>query len=180
VRVTLLVPTSEVTRGDVTATLAIHGNTWGKSTEIALHGTLLAVDKGTEIGQKWKELGALAFSGAVLANAQTRPDGLGAFQTFANGAIVYSPDFGAVWLSQPVFAKLNSPAVAQGQSASGENIRDYLGYPTGDSFPTVERGGQAAIFTRGIIVVRASGMAFVVSDAIYGHYANLGNVSAGG
>lgn len=179
VRVELAVPTSAVTPGDVAATLAIHGDAWGKAAEVALHGMLLTVDEGTPIGEKWRELGALAFSGAVLANAQTMLDALGAFQTFANGAIVYSPDFGAVWLAQPVFAKLNAPEVAQGQGANGENIRDYLGYPTGDTFPTIELGGQAAIFTRGIIVVRASGAAFVVYGSIYGHYANLGNIAAG-
>ena len=179
VLVELAVPTSAVTPGDVAATLAIHGDTWGKAAEVALHGTLLTVDEGTPIGEKWRELGALAFSGAVLANAQTMPDALGAFQTFENGAIVYSPDFGAAWLAQPIFAKLNSPEIAQGQGADGENIRDYLGYPTGDTFPTIERGGQAAIFTRGIIVVRARGAAFVVYGLIYGHYANLGNIAAG-
>ena len=179
VLVELAVPTSAVTPGDVAATLAIHGDTWGKAAEVALHGTLLTVDEGTPIGEKWRELGALALSGAVLANAQTMPDALGAFQTFENGAIVYSPDFGAAWLAQPIFAKLNSPEIAQGQGADGENIRDYLGYPTGDTFPTIERGGQAAIFTRGIIVVRARGAAFVVYGLIYGHYANLGNIAAG-
>lgn len=179
VRVGLAPLTSGVTPGDVAATLTIHGDAWGNVADVALHGTLLTVDEGTPIGEKWLELGALAFSGAVLANAQTMPDGAGAFQTFANGAIVYSPDFGAVWLAQPVFAKLNAPEVAQDQASNGDNIRDYLGYPTGDSFQTIERGGQAAIFSRGIIVVRASGSAFVVYGSIYGHYAGLGNVAAG-
>jgi hypothetical protein len=41
VRVELAVPTSAVTPGDVAATLAIHGDTWGKAAEVALHGTLL-------------------------------------------------------------------------------------------------------------------------------------------
>jgi LGFP repeat len=142
VRVALTVPTSAVMPGDVAATLTIQGDTWDQAAAVALRGSLLAVDESTPIGEKWRELGALAFSGAVLANAQTMSDGLGAFQTFSNGAIVYSPDFGAVWLAQPVFAKLNAPEVAQGRSASGDNIRDYLGYPTDDTFPTIEPGGH--------------------------------------
>jgi uncharacterized protein with LGFP repeats len=145
----------------------------------ALHSTLFTVDESTPIGEKWLELGSLAFSGAVLSSAQTMPDTLGAFQVFENGAIVYSPDFGATWLAQPVFAKLNAPEVAQGQDASGANIRDYLGYPTGDTFPTFEPGGQAAIFAHGIIVVRASGTAFVVYGSIYAHYASFGNLIEG-
>ncbi|HEY0785674.1 MAG TPA: hypothetical protein VGD62_07360, partial [Acidobacteriaceae bacterium] len=83
------------------------------------------------------------------------------------------------WLSQRIFQKLNAPGVAQGQTSAGENLRDYLGYPTGDTFPTIEPGGQAAIFARGIIVARPGGGASVVADAIYGHYASLGNISAG-
>ncbi|WP_321935176.1 hypothetical protein [Paraburkholderia sp. J8-2] len=179
VTIELVVPMYAVTPGDVMATLSVQGDSWDTAAEVPLRATLLAVDEATPIGEKWRDLGGLAFSGAVLANAQTMPDTLGASQTFANGAIVYSPDFGAAWLVESVYAKLNAPEVTEGQTADGEHINDYLGYPTGDTLPTIEPGGQAAIFERGIIVVRASGEAFVVYGSIYVHYTNLGSIAAG-
>jgi hypothetical protein len=162
VSVSLTVPTSSVVPGPTSATLTITGDSWGTPTAVALTANLISVDESTPIGQKWDAMGGLHASGAVLAKAQSMPDGVGSYQTFANGTIVYSPDFGAVWLSKPVYDKLNSASVAQAQTADGELIRDYLGYPTGDTFATVETGGQAAIFEHGMIVVRPGGAAWVV------------------
>ena len=178
VRATLRIAPTSLTPGAVAATLVIHGDTWGPKIPIALHAELIGVDETTPIGIRWNLRGGLGASGHPLSNEQTMPDGLGAFQEFAFGAMISSPDFGAVWLSAPIFAKLASSSVANGHGPSGENIRDFLGYPTGDNFATVERGGEAAIFARGLIVVRASGAAFVVYGAIYGHYAQLGNIAA--
>jgi LGFP repeat len=179
VSVSLTVPSTSVTPGAASATLIITGDSWATPATVALTATLISVDESTPIGQEWDALGTLHTSGTVLANAQSMPDGVGSYQTFANGTIVYSPDFGAVWLSEAIYVKLNSPSVAQAETADGQNVRDYLGYPTADTFATAEAGGQAATFEHGMIVVRASGAAWVVYGAIYGHYYGLGSIMSG-
>ncbi len=179
ISVSLSVPAISMTPGDVSATLTISGDTWGAPSAVPLKVTLIGVDEDTPIGEKWIALGRLTFSGAVVANAQPMPDGIGSFQPFANGTIFYSADFGAAWISLPIYTKLNSPSVANGRTTDGQFIRNYLGYPTGDSFGSTELRGQAAYFERGMIVIRSDGRAFAVHGAIYLHYRNLGNIMAG-
>jgi hypothetical protein len=179
VTVSLDVPAISVTPGSIAAALTITGDSWGTPTTIDLSAYLVSVDESTPLGQKWDALGGLAASGTVLANAQSMPDGVGSYQPFAKGAIVYSPDFGAAWLTEAIFAKLNSASVSQTLTADGTIIADYLGYPTGDTIATVEANGQLTIFERGMIVVRASGAAWVVYGAIYGHYSGLGSITSG-
>lgn len=177
VYVTLEVPEKWVTPGPTTGTLTVSGDVgWGTATR-QLTAYLVAVDEGTPIGEKWDELGGLPTSGVVLANAQQMPDNAGSLQSFSNGTIFYSPDFGAAWVSKPICDKLNSPSVAGAQTADGQVIRDYLGYPTGDSFATTESGGQAAYFEQGMIVLRANQQAFVMYGPIYLHYRSLGSIA---
>lgn len=179
VSVSLDVPSTSVTPGLTAAKLMITGDSWATPTAVDLRAYLVAVDESTPLGQKWDARGGLPASGAVLANTQPMPDGVGSYQPFANGAIVYSPDFGAVWLTEPVYAKLNSASVSQTQTATGAVIADYLGYPTGDTTATVEAGGEMTIFERGMIVLRASGTSWVVYGPIYGHYTGLGSIISG-
>ncbi len=178
VYVTLKVPDQTVTPGPFTASLTIQSDT-GDSSTVQFTVNFISVDESTPIGIKWDEAGGLPVLGTVLANAQGMPDGVGAFQEFANGTIIYSLDFGAVLISQAIYAKLTSPSVAAGQTADGQAIREYLGYPTGDSFATQENGGQAAYFAKGMIVERASQQAFVIYGMIYLHYRNLGSIAQG-
>jgi hypothetical protein len=179
VAVLLMVPATSVTPGAIAAKLTITGDSWGAPAIVDLSAHLVSVDESTPLGQKWDALGGLPASGAVLANAQSMPDSIGSYQAFAKGAIIYSPDFGAVWLTEVVYAKLNSPSVSQTQTVDGVIVADYLGYPTGDTIATVEANGQLTVFERGMIVVRASGDAWVIYGAIYAHYARLGNIAPG-
>ncbi len=177
-QVMLTVPMSGVTPGEAAAILHIRVDA-GPPIDVPLRVTLIGVDEATPIGEKWLALGGLAFSGAPLSNAQDMPDGVGAMQVFAQGSIVYSPDFGAVWLSAAIFAKLNSASLSGTRSPGGQIKRDFLGYPVSDSFATFERGGSAAIFERGMIVIRGQGDAFAVLGDLYRHYADMGAIAAG-
>jgi hypothetical protein len=187
VSLALRLPSTKVPPGPAAASLNIQGDSWG-ATAIVLNANFISVDESTPIGVKWDEMGGLSASGTVLANAQSMPDGVGAYQIFNNGTIVYSPDFGAWWLSKAVYDKLNSSSLTQGTTATGQIIRDYLGYPTGDTFATVEEGGEATLFEHGMIVVRAAGVpagppgaraAWAVYGPIYLHYSGLGAIASG-
>jgi hypothetical protein len=137
------------------------------------------VDEASPIGQKWLAAGGSSALGQIVTNAQSMPDGIGSYQEFANGTIFYSVDFGAVLIAKPIYDKLNSTSVAGAQTADGQIIRDYLGYPTGDSFPISEKGGEAAYFQQGMIVARVNQEARVVYGMIYLHYRELGNIVQG-
>lgn len=178
-QVALAVPMAGVTPGDVAAILHIHVDAGGPPVDVPLRVTLIGVDEASPIGEKWLALGGLAFSGAPLANAELMPDHIGALQVFERGVIVHSPDFGAAWLSAAIFAKLNSDSLSAPRPPVGQAGRDYLGYPVGDGFATFEPGGEAAIFERGMIVVRANGAAFAVLGDLYRRYAAMGGVAAG-
>jgi hypothetical protein len=178
VQITLNVPSQHLTPGPVDFTLQIESENWTVP-PIQMRIAVIAVDESSPIGVKWMESGGLQGLGAVLANAAPMPDGLGSYQEFLNGTIFYSPDFGASLISRPLYEKLNSPSVANAQTATGQFIRDYLGYPTGDSFPTVEGSGQAAFFETGMLVLRANQQAWAVYGLIYQHYRALGNIVQG-
>jgi len=175
--VALVVPSHGIVPGPISSTLTIQGDSWGPPNNVPLNATLMCVDESTPIGVKWIALGGLAASGAVHADAQMMPDGSGSYQEFDNGTIVYSPDFGACWLSKAIYSKLNSASLAQGKTADGQLIRDYFGYPTGDTFSTYEPGGTAALFEHGMIVIRANGAAWAVYGLIYVHYSSLGSIA---
>ncbi len=176
--VTVSVPSQHLTPGPVPFTLQFQSDSWTVA-PIAMAITLIAVDESTPIGIKWVASGGLQGLGAVLANAAPMPDGIGSYQEFQNGTIFYSPDFGASLISQPLYQKLNSQSVAATKTATGQFIRDYLGYPTGDSFATLEGAGQAAYFETGMLVLRANKQAWAVYGLIYQHYRALGNIGQG-
>ncbi len=136
---------------------------------------MATVDEKSPIGQKWLELGGKDGLGDPLDSAQPFSDQVGSYQQFANGAIFSSIAYGAVVVSSAIFAKWASISVTNAATYCGDLVQEYLGYPTDDSFPTAE-GGYAAYFERGTIIARWNGRPYVVYEAIYGHYRELGDV----
>ncbi len=118
--------------------------------------------------------------GAVVAassDPRTFPDGVSTLQEFTDHAIFYHPAYGAVSIGNAIYRKWSSPSVISAKAAGGQILRDYLGFPIADSFKTVEAGGTAAYFERGMIVARSNGQAYVLSGPIYEHYRRLGDIS---
>ena len=74
----------------------------------------LDVDLTGPIGQRWQELGGAAVMGDATSAVQAAFDGAAQYQTFANGVIVYSVDFGAIRLSQVIFDKWLSGTYLEG------------------------------------------------------------------
>jgi hypothetical protein len=182
VTVELRVPDAHATPGVATLTLTIAGDSWGSPSTVALNATILAVDESTPIGQKWDAMGGLSASGAVLTNAQVTPDGAVLFQNFEKGAIFECGRTGAtVWLFEAIYNKYISPSVAEAQTADGQNVRAYLGCPTGDSL-TGPGAPEWAFFEQGMIFVNRdpettlprSDWAYVTYGEIYRHYLFVG------
>jgi hypothetical protein len=178
VLITISVPSQHLTPGPLLFTLQIESDAWTVS-PIAMTTVVIAVDESSPIGIKWLQAGAQAALGTVIANAAPMPDGVGSYQEFQSGTIFYSPNFGASLISRPLYQKLNSPSISGEKTASGQFIRDYLGYPTGDSFATLEQGGQAAYFEGGMLVLRSNQLCWAVYGAIYLRYRSLGDVARG-
>lgn len=125
------------------------------------------------IAQKAAQFGAVAAIGSI-SQLRTFPDGVSTLQEFPGSAIFYHPAYGAISINRAIYNKWNS--ITASKTADGHNLRDYLGFPISDTFTTVESGGTAAYFERGMIVVRGNGVAYVLSGPIYEHYRRLGNI----
>lgn len=125
---------------------------------------------------KFAKLGGASAVGKPVAGPQVFADGVSYLQEYGSVVIFYNPAYGAVSIDQAIYAKWKSPSVSALKASSGVIIRDYLGFPVSDSFSTVESGGTAAYFERGMIVVRANQQAYVVYGPIYEHYRRLGDI----
>ncbi|HET9015574.1 MAG TPA: hypothetical protein VFN57_08255 [Thermomicrobiaceae bacterium] len=120
------------------------------------------------IYKKWLKLGGAATVGNATAAEAATPDGGGLYQTFTNGVIVYSSDWGAMLLSQPIYAYWAGLYGQDGPPApAGENLLTYVGYPTQDY--VVASGVQTGYFERGMVVVNG-GTTRLVAGFIYEHY----------
>ncbi len=128
------------------------------------------------------KLAALGGAATIGASSQPRlfPDGISYLQDFGNSIIFYNPAYGAISIDKAIYGKWSSPAVTSVKTASGDLLRDYLGFPVSDSFKTAETGGSAAYFERGMIAIRGNGQAFVISGPIYEKYRRLGDISSTG
>lgn len=117
------------------------------------------------IYKKWLKLGGAAVVGDATATQAFTPDFGGLYQTFTNGVIIYSDDWGAWLVSQTIYSAW---AALVGQTAfDGEDLLTYVGYPTQDY--VVSSGVQTGYFARGMIVVNGS-VATLVYGYIYEHY----------
>jgi hypothetical protein len=128
------------------------------------------IDLTGPIGQKWIKLGGALVVGAATANVVSTPDGGAQYQQFVHGVIIFSKDWGAVFVSTAIFQKwlsLNSQT-----NANGDNLLSYVGFPTQDF---VSAGGiETGTFERGIILVQtAINSAIVIYGFIYEHYSRI-------
>ena len=172
VRVALDVPLGSTPPGNVDGAVVLHGAVFSQA--LALKGTYLGVDLNSPIGRKWQAMGGDQTLGLVYGNAQPSPDGKGIVQQFANGWLYQTPSAQVFFMSNSVYAKWLSLATTK--DAFGNPEWTVLGFPTEDTFSTVE-GGQAIRFQGGAIVVRATQQAYVTYGAIYARYARTGNLS---
>ena len=99
-------------------------------------------------------------------------------QMFVLGAIFWSPAFGAVYMAERVWRKWSSASVEKSNTATGELIQSYLGYPIEDAMRHNTPNGvrEWLYFERGMIYVGPEGSS-VVSGDIYAHYRVLDGMS---
>lgn len=129
-----------------------------------------SVDESGPIGKKWVKLGTEAVVGAPTSSIITTADGKGQYQTFDNGVIIYSADWGAMLVSPAIFQKWLS--LKDQITVEGANLHQYVGYPTRDYAHSLSF--EAGYFERGMIVVRAAdNIARLVYGRIYEHYWNV-------
>jgi hypothetical protein len=128
----------------------------------------LEPDESTPIGQKWQKLGAAVVGDATSA-VQSAPGGAAEYQTFVNGVIVYSNDFGAFYLTRAIFDGWLS--LLFGTTGDGTNLFEYTGLPTHD-FTTIA-GHEEGVFERGMIIVESGSLPRVVYGDIYVRYLAL-------
>ena len=133
------------------------------------------VDPTRPIGIKWAELGGEPITGRALSDELPLDDGFGRIQLFVRGAILWSPAFGAVYMSEAVWRKWSSPSVERYRLPTGQTLQSYLGYPIEDTTHRFSAGGAVewAYFERGMIYTSPQGSSVVYGE-IYLHYRILG------
>ena len=136
---------------------------------IALVQGKLGPDETTPIGQKWKKLGGLAVVGDTTGPVQAVLGSAATYQTFTHGVIVYSNDFGAVFITQTIFDKWFSLRTAT--TGDGANLFNYVGVPIRDSVHVATH--DDGTFERGMIIVEPGPVARVVYGEIYLRYLAL-------
>ena len=116
-------------------------------------------DPNSPICQRWAKLGGMETLGATVSGPTLTADGRATFQEFTNGAL-FLTSTGVYSVARSIFDKWQS--LAAKNALDGTNLRDFVGYPTGDDLTfTVEAvpGGvpnvmaaRVAPFERGFIV----------------------------
>lgn len=104
--------------------------------------------------------------GAATSAIHALPEGLGKYQTFEHGVIVYSPDTGAFFLSQQIFDRW---LALQGTlTADGQDLYAFLRAPIGDL--TSKSGYTEVLFASGRITSSSGGTFHTVYGDIESHY----------
>lgn len=125
-----------------------------------------SIDLSSPIGLKWLKLGGESVVGMETTSVLTTPNNNAKYQRFANGVIVYSTDFGAVYLSNALF---DSWLALRGKTAgNGQDLLDYIDAPVEDF--TSAATYQSGKFKRGMIVLENGQPAHVISGEIYLRY----------
>jgi hypothetical protein len=132
------------------------------------------VNPNSPIGKKWTAMGGEAKFGRAQDNEHAAPSGTGTVQQFANGALWAVDAAHVFYLPQSVWAKYL--AMANAKDAFGNAVWKVLGVPTRDAFATTE-GGEAMFFGDGAVGARPKGPSWCVYGAIWGRYAQLGNLA---
>ncbi len=91
----------------------------------------------------------------------------------SNGITVQTPA-GPVRIAGAIYAKWREAATHL--TPDGDDVQAHLGPPLGEAqaILSAHGGGASQLFTRGMIVARANGQAFVVYGAIYDYYLGIG------
>ena len=126
-------------------------------------------DETTPIGQKWR---ALLNAGINLGEATTvellTPGGAARYQRFPVAVIVYTNDYGAVYMPPAIFDKWLSLQTLP--DASGTPVFSLFGVPVRDY--TATPGYSSATFEGGMIFTQP-GSARVVYGGIYSKYSEM-------
>lgn len=129
------------------------------------------VDELGPIGKKWLKLGGEAVVGAPTSGIVATPDGAAQYQTFGNGVIVYSIDWGAQFVSTGIFQQWL--ALNGRNEPGGANLLSYVGFPKRDY--RRDAGVERAEFERGTLSIeQGTGAVGLVTGPINAHYLDLG------
>jgi hypothetical protein len=148
--------------------LAAPACTFGRdpiSTEEIVQAVNPEPDPASPIGQKWLKLGGKSVVGDAIREVGTLSLSNGKYQEFEHGVIVYSDDFGALFMPATIFARWR---------ASG--TEDKIGLPMQDAVDgTADIAGQLvahtlSVFERGVIVRDGSDVAFLVEGVAAREY----------
>jgi hypothetical protein len=126
------------------------------------------VDTNSPIGKKWYKVGGTSRLGEVTSEVITGPGGIGEYQMFEKGVIVYSPDWGAMLLSLAAFNKWQLMR-GQQEYLTHQDLQLYIGYPTADS----EVSGllEVSHFEKGAVFVEVpTGLARELHGSINEHF----------
>jgi hypothetical protein len=110
--------------------------------------------------------------------------GRGMYKEFEHGIIIFSPSFGACVLTEKIVRKWRGDFVVNtiADSEKGTTLKDFLGFPTLDTYKTQE-GGEICFFERGMILNRPrdgefiSGGDFVIYGEVYRYYQNNNGIN---
>jgi hypothetical protein len=140
----------------------------GVETRVAAVDGEFTVDVTQPIGQRWQQIGGMAVLGNPSSAVEVVPGLEALYQTFANGVIVWSNDYGAVRLPREIFDKwlsLDGQTVYEGLVQ--ETALVAIGVPTGD-FAFIAPTVQTVAFQLGRIYFYGNGTdPVVVRGKIY-------------
>jgi hypothetical protein len=137
---------------------------------ITTRASSLLPDETTPIGQKWRALINAGINlGEATAVVQSVPGGAAQYQLFASFVIVYTNDFGAVYMPMVVFTKWLS--LQSTPDASGSPVYGLFGVPMRDYVAISGRTETA--FSGGMIVVDSAGVARAIFGGIYLKYVTI-------
>ena len=123
------------------------------------------------IERKYQEFGG---ENGILGRATSGDirTGRGTYKEYEHGIIIYSPSFGACVLTENIVRKWRSDSVTNtiADSEKGTMTKDFLGFPTHDTYKTQE-GGEICFFERGMILNRPRAGEFITGGdfVIYGN-----------
>jgi Ca2+-binding RTX toxin-like protein len=139
----------------------------GVEERVSAVGEEFTVDVTQPIGRRWQQIGGTAVLGNPSSAVQDVPGLPAQYQTFANGVIVWSDDYGAVRLPRVIFDKWLSLAGQTVLDGVEQTALVAIGVPTGDfvfGFGTV----QTVAFELGRIFYYGTGTEpLVVRGKIY-------------
>lgn len=120
------------------------------------------IDKKSPIGKKWAKLGGFEVVGDARSEELEAPGHIARYQSFSNGVIVSSDDFGAKYMTHEIFDKWIS--LGSSTTFDGTNLLEFVVPPTKD----VKNVGthKDSEFERGLIIQQGTDT-WVVYGEIY-------------